>query len=224
MMSQAPFVRPPRIAAWLVDLFASSEQAESIAGDLLEEFSQLASQSGAASARRWYWRQGVKTIAHLIATGFRVAPWSIACAVLGGYVLRWFGASFPERAIVAVLAFRRHHVTPYYTWQQVQAYMFWLNNGILIVHLLMSLFIGCTVAAAAKGREMAATMTLGLVSPVITSVLFLLLDTRYVPPNPTFLSRIAVLQIDSCIMIVIGGVIVRESRSAMSRRPAAARF
>ena len=222
-MPDASFVHPPRLAVWLVDLFTPGSQAEAIPGDLLEEFSQVASKSGAAFARRWYWRQSVRTVAHLIGSGFRVAPWSIVGAVLGGYVLLWFGASLPERAIAAVLAFRRHHVTPYYTWQQVQAHMFWLNNGILIVHLLMSLFIGCTVAAAAKGREIAATMTLGLVSPVITSVLFLLLDTRYVPPNPTFLSKIADLQIDSCIMIVIGGVIVRESRSAMSRRPASAR-
>ena len=68
MMSQAPFVRPPHIALWLVDLFTPSEQAESIPGDLLEEFLELALKSGDAFARRWYWRQSVKTVAHLIAT------------------------------------------------------------------------------------------------------------------------------------------------------------
>jgi hypothetical protein len=75
MMSQARFVRPPRIALWLVDLFTPSEQAESIPGDLLEEFLELALKSGDAFARRWYWRQSVKTVAHLIATGFLVVPW-----------------------------------------------------------------------------------------------------------------------------------------------------
>ena len=77
-MFQAPFVRPPRMAVWLVDLFTPNKQSESIPGDLLEEFSELASKSGVASARRWYWRQSVKTVAHLIATGFLVAPWLTA--------------------------------------------------------------------------------------------------------------------------------------------------
>jgi hypothetical protein len=141
-MSQA-FVEPPRIAAWLVDLFAPGGQAESITGDLLEEFSDLAAKSGIAYARRWYWRQSAKTITYLVGAGFRAGPWTITGSVLGGYVLLTFGGSLPERAIVSVLQFRRHHVTPYYTWPQFQAYLFWLNNGILVGRLLMSMLIGC---------------------------------------------------------------------------------
>ena len=80
-MTQESRVRPPRIAAWLVDLFAPDE-TETIAGDLLEEFSELASKLGVTSARRWYWRQSVKAIAHLVATAFRDAPWLIACTRL----------------------------------------------------------------------------------------------------------------------------------------------
>src|SRR5258707_14720044 len=102
-MRQTSFVRAPRIAAWLIELVTPHEQAESIPGDLLEEFSELASRSGLTSARRWYWRQSVKTIAHLAGAGFRVAPWSIVGTVLGGYLLLAFGESLPERAIVAVL-------------------------------------------------------------------------------------------------------------------------
>lgn len=60
MTSQADFIRPPRIAAWLVKLFASAEE-ESILGDLIEEYSDLALKSGLAFARHWYWRQAVKT-------------------------------------------------------------------------------------------------------------------------------------------------------------------
>jgi hypothetical protein len=41
---------------------------------MLEEFTALASTSGFAAARHWYWRQSVKTIAHLIGSEFRVAP------------------------------------------------------------------------------------------------------------------------------------------------------
>jgi hypothetical protein len=97
MMSQARFVRPPRIALWLVDLFTPSEQAESIPGDLLEEFLELALKSGDAFARRWYWRQSVKTVAHLIATGFLVVPWLIAGTAVGGLLLCWvFWLVYPE--------------------------------------------------------------------------------------------------------------------------------
>ncbi len=154
MTRQTSAVRPPLIAAWLVDLVAPRGHSESIPGDLLEEFSDLAAKSGLDSARRWYWRQSVRTIAHLIGAGFRVAPWTIAGAVVLGYLLRWFSAGLPEQVIVGVLHFRRHHVTPYYTWPQVQTYLFWLNSGIWIGHLLLSLFIGCFVAVVARGSEM----------------------------------------------------------------------
>src|SRR5271166_986219 len=130
-MSQAPFVQPPRIAVWLVDLFTPSEQAESIPGDLLEEFSEQASKSGVAHARGWYWRQSLKTAAHLIVTGFRVAPWLIAAAMIVGCLV-WF-ASFwcTEKAIFAIL--------PRYGGQiyaHIGAYEFWLLYGILIHRLV----------------------------------------------------------------------------------------
>jgi hypothetical protein len=76
MTSQPDSIQPPRIAAWLVNLFSASQEAESILGDLHEEFSDLRSRSSDAFARNWYWRQSVKTIAHLMGAGFRVAPWS----------------------------------------------------------------------------------------------------------------------------------------------------
>ncbi len=216
-MRQTPAARPPLIAAWLIELVTPHEQAESIPGDLLEEFSELASKSGLASARRWYWRQSVKTIAHLAGAGFRVAPWSIAGAVVMGYLLRWFSAGLPEQVIVGVLHFRRHHVTPYYTWPQAQTYLLWLNSGIWIGHLLLSLFIGCFVAVVARGSEMVAATALGLLCGVMNGVGFLVLVARHSPEN-AYLAPFLVHQFASSIMIVIGGVIVRESRSAMARR------
>jgi biotin transporter BioY len=154
-MSQGSFVRPPRIASWLVDLFTPSEQAESIVGDLLEEFSEVAAKSGVASARRWYWRQSVESIAHLIGTGFRVAPWTIAGAVVVGILLRRFGSGLTEHAIEAF--FDRYPIFAHHHWH---VYVFCVTHGILIGSLIEAMLIGCIVATAAKGREMVATMTL----------------------------------------------------------------
>src|SRR6202011_133403 len=74
MTTQPDFIRPPILAAWLVNLFAPTE-GESILGDLLEEHSDSSSKSGVAFAQRWYWRQPRKTIAHLAGNAFRTAPW-----------------------------------------------------------------------------------------------------------------------------------------------------
>ena len=41
MMPQRYFFQPPCVAVWLVNLFTPAKEAESILGDLLEEFSQL---------------------------------------------------------------------------------------------------------------------------------------------------------------------------------------
>ena len=85
----------------------------------------------------------------------------------------------------------------------------------------MSLFIGCIVAAAAKGREMVATMTLGLVCGAMGAVGILVLVTKHWPEYAFQLS-FWVAQFGCSSMIVMGGVIVRESRSAMSRRSSGA--
>jgi hypothetical protein len=85
----------------------------------------------------------------------------------------------------------------------------------------MSLFIGCIVAAVAKGKEMVAVMTLGLVWAAMAGIGILLLVTRHWPEQAFFLPFL-VDQFGSSGMIVMGGVIVRESRSAMSRRPSGA--
>lgn len=154
---------------------------------------------------------------HLFGTGFRIAPRPIFGVVLGGYLLLAFGASrsWVEDAIVGVIQFHRHHVTPYYS--NLQTYVFWLNTSILIRHLLMSLLIGCFVAAVAKGREIVATMTLGFIWMAMVVKAILVLVTRHWPAH-AFLLPFLVDQFGSSSLIVMGGIIVRESRSAMSRR------
>jgi hypothetical protein len=219
MMSQASIAQPPFVAVWLLELFTPEEHTESMLGDLLEEFSGLVAKSGVASGRRWYWRQSARTIVRLIGTGFRVAPWSIIGAVLGGFLLLGFGTSLPEQLIEGVIHMYRHHVTPYYTPAQWADHVLWLNTGIMIGRLLVSLVIGCLVAVAAKGREMVATTTLGLASLVVTVVMCWMLFAGHLPGagEPAFLSWIMTQQLCNSTIIVVGGIVVRESRSAMSR-------
>jgi hypothetical protein len=117
MTSQAFFLQPPRIAVWLVNQFTPPEESESILGDLLEEFSQLASTAGVAVARGWYWRQTVKTIVHLAGTGFCVAPWSTAAGIVGGLLLLRFVSGLPDKVLSALtdryLAYWSTHFTTY---------------------------------------------------------------------------------------------------------------
>lgn len=91
MKQSMPLPRPPRLGTWLVELFASAEQAESILGDFHEEFSDVVSKSGVLAARRWYWRQ--------INDSIPIA--SVATSLLIGSVV---AALAKGREVVAVLA------------------------------------------------------------------------------------------------------------------------
>jgi hypothetical protein len=199
---------PPQLAAWLVELFASAEQAESILGDLHEEFSDIASKSGVVSARRWYWRQGVRTILHLVAASCRDAPWLIAGVVLFGFLLRWSSFSLPESLVVAILRTQRP-----YSNHHVMAYARFLTYGTLIAHVLTSALIGCVMAFFAKGREAIVTVTLALmVSALIGYAL-----VHVVMRGPVGLVWMLWLFADPS-GIVGGGIVVREIRSASTRR------
>ena len=213
MTAQAYFVSPPRIAVWLVNLFTPAEEAESILGDLLEEYSHLVSKSGAAFAQRWYWRQTLKTIAHLAGTGFRVAPWSTTAAVVGGFFLLRFASGLPEPAIFAVL--RRYRVFE----RHFNAYVFFATDGIAIGHIIASMFVGCIVALAAKGREMVATMTLALVLGAMAGAASLVLLAR---GHDSFPPWMLPWYFADWFAIVIGGAIVRTRRSAAKTLPSGA--
>jgi hypothetical protein len=145
MMSQAHLGQPPRLAVWFINLFTAHQNAESIFGDLLEEYSYLASKSGVPFARRWYCRQTVKTIAHL-GSGYRAAPWSITAAAVGGFLLHRFVSGLPDRLLSAVtdrdLAFWSTHFNAY----------IWALKAMMPVRLVASRFVGCVIALAVKGR------------------------------------------------------------------------
>ena len=213
MRHATPRPRPPRFGAWLVSLFGSSQQAESILGDLAEEFSDIASKSGVASARRWHWRQSLKTIAHLAGSSFRTAPWSIAGVVLLGFLLRRFDFQLPERIIVAILRAQRPYSNLHYG-----VYVWLVTYGIPIVGIIQMILIGCIVAAFAKGREIVATTTLSIVSPFAFLLHFLLVGGQWSNSIFIFPSRFLIIQVENLVGLVIGGVFVHELRSVVGRR------
>ena len=205
MTKPEPRPGPPWLAAWFVELFASTKQAESMLGDLQEEFSDLASQSGILFARRWYGRQSVKTVLHLAGDGFRRARWSLAGAVLLGFTLRSVSFTLPERVVLAVLRTQRP-----YSNLHVEAYMRLVTYGIPIVHVIASMLVGCVVGLASKGREMVATTILAL-------VLCALLGSALV--HAATLDRVEIAcSLPDPFAIVLGGVIIREIRSTIAWR------
>lgn len=209
MTSQPHFVQPPRIAVWLLKLFALGE-AESILGDLLEEFSLLASKSGVASARRWYWRQAMKTVPQLAGVGFRSAPWMTSAAVVGGFLVRKLLGPLVEPPIFAVL--ERYRIFEHH----FGTYMFFASTGIDIGHLITFLFIGFFVALVSRQREMVATITLGLIYGAMAVVGFIYAVTK--TGNDALLWRLTWIFADA-FAIVIAGAVVRTHRLAAASRP-----
>jgi hypothetical protein len=200
--------RPPRIASWLVELFSSAEQAESILGDLHEEFSDIVSKSGVVSARCWYWRQSVKTIFHLAGSAFRNAPWSIAGAVLLGFVLRRFSFALPEHVVVAILRAQRPYSNLHYGF-----YVWQVTYGIPLFHVIAAILVGCLIAFFVKGREMVATMTLALALCALIGAALVQVATQR-PLDITWL----LWSLADPLATILGGVIVREFRLLLSRR------
>jgi hypothetical protein len=198
------FVQPPLIALWLLKLFTHAEQAETIEGDLLEEFSFIASHSGNRAARRWYWRQMVKTIPHLAAGKLRAAPLSTTAAVVGGYLLFRFVYGLPDNILMAAteryLSFWQRHF---------HAYVFLATDGMLIVHLVALMLLGCVVALVANDREMIPTITLGIIVGAMGGVILLwLMAAGQVPWDEWMLA----LRFADPLAIVTGGVLVRMCR------------
>lgn len=211
MISQSHFAQPPWIAVWLIRLFASGEEAELILGDLLEEFSLLASNAGVTPARSWYWRQTIRTVPRLAALGFRTAPWMTGAAVIGGFLLRKLVAPFVGSAIFSVL--ERYQV---YFEHHFSAYLFFVSTGLDIAHLITFLLIGFIVAFAARGREMPATMILGAIFGAMAVVGSVYIAIKF--GDVASLWRLTWYSADA-FAVVIAGVIVRTKRLTAQFRP-----
>jgi hypothetical protein len=224
---QPDWPRPPSLAAWLLTRFAPAQHAESILGDLLEEFSPLASTSGLAFARSWYWRQTLKTIAHLARAGFRAAPWSTAAAVAAGALLIRCGLMAYGHAMEAVLD--RYRVYEYVSdlgrrqpsLNVAAAYMFWITRGTLIGRVLVEALAGGIVAVASRGRELTVAIALALFLGALGVAGCLLMAATTGDYEFLFLWALPSVFADS-MAIVVGGAIVRTLRaraSAATTRP-----
>jgi hypothetical protein len=149
--------QPPRAAAWLLGLFASGEEKELVLGDLSEEYFERALQVGRASARRWYWRQTLKSIPHFVGLSFRAAPVMTMVAVAAGFAFRRLMAPRIEPALFAFIErtqIPEHHFG---------AYRFLASTGIDIAHLFVFLMAGVLVAVIARRHAMAPAMVLSLI-------------------------------------------------------------
>jgi len=205
--------RPPWLAVWLIELFVPDEQAPSVLGDLLEEFSEVAAKSSIAHARRWYWRQALPTVLHLLGSGFRAAPRFMAGVVAGGIVLVELGWWFMGWSVNQGFLFLDLYVFPHYEPRsrlEVFLFVFLLNSGHYLYRLTLSMLIGCVVALLSKGREMSATVALSLVCSIPALTRFLL----FLRGNHEVLRHWApwVYFFGGLVALVAGGAIVKLNR------------
>jgi len=157
MTSHNSPARPPRIASWVIGMFAYREQAEAIDGDLLEEFSEINVSKGASVARRWYWKQSLKTSAHLFWTAFRSAPGLIAVTTIGAFLFLWATQSLPVRLVYSLLELHSDFFDAHsYSWS------FCVHYGAAIVGWIVAILLGCSIGLVAKGKEIVATATFGV--------------------------------------------------------------
>jgi hypothetical protein len=210
MTSQPHFVQPPLIAVWLISLFALAEEQESILGDLLEEFSLLASKSGVPAARKWYWRQMIKTVPQLAGLALRSAPWMTFTTAVGGLVLRFLVGRLVGYVTFAVLHrygvfFEHHHFT-----------VFLFFN---VEHLITFLLIGLIIAFVAGEREIVITTMLAFIFGASVIVGSTYGAVRY-GIDPIFWRLTCYL--GDLFVIVVAGAIVRTHRLAPKSPPSAA--
>lgn len=210
-MTSSPYFKlRPRGAAWLISLFADQEEVDSILGDLSEESSRLALQSGGALASRWYWRQTLKSLSHLAFSSFVAVPWLTILAALAGFLLRRLLAPLPGSVTFALVD--RFGVYPHH----FGLYRFLASTALDIEHVLTFLLVGGFVALLARKREMAPAILLALmyaVMAVVGSVFGAIRSGDYAT-----LLRLSWYFTDA-LSIVLGAILVRVLRLPVTARP-----
>ena len=103
--------QPPRIAMWMLKRFGSGPHIETLLGDLAEQYQQN------SSAIR-YWRQAMKAIPVSFFRDIRAHKWSVAKALMTGWVLWILGANliFPIVSYDPYADANAPHVTFHLVW------------------------------------------------------------------------------------------------------------
>jgi len=74
---------PPVLASLLLHAVAPPAFAHCVEGDLQEEFSSIQIvERGHLGARWWYWRQVLRSIQPLLASGLRSSNWQISALII----------------------------------------------------------------------------------------------------------------------------------------------
>jgi len=141
---------PPRLALWLVTLFSPDE---AVPGDLLEEYATVEANKGRMSARRWFWRQSGRTIAHLALSQFLLAPWSTGLILVTAYATLWYTPWVSVTLAEGLLA-------RYPVYEYISAPAFWWIYEFAFGTILLPLTIANIAARVARRREMIVTTAL----------------------------------------------------------------
>ena len=141
--------KPPRVASWLVEVFAPMECAEGVLGDLEEEFAGRLHQSGYRAARHWYWRQALRTTVHLFWGLIRTAPWSTTAQVLASLVVGLLLYTMMTRWVARLVSNLPiyDYDTSIWSWRAADFIRF----------IALPIALGWSIAAFARGREMIIT-------------------------------------------------------------------
>ncbi len=207
--------QPPRLADWLLSLIVPSDQGPQILGDLLEEFSTIASRQGIGSARGWYWRQSAKAVPHLISIQFRLAPWRNLAGVVVGLLLLW-------QANVLVLSTGLWVGYPA-DWPQPLR-LLWLASFPDSFLVIAAILVGLIVAYLSERREMAVTLIFSVTTGTLRVISFFVHWRQFQPGGTPFWSYLllggtgpgtGVVAIP--IAILAGGLIARKV-AGMDRR------
>lgn len=167
---------------WLIGLVAATADAEAIAGDLDEERQALALRHGRPAASAWYWRQVVRTVAHLVVSPIRQAPFRFAAlGVLG------FGLIVPLTGVAVWVAGAIVLRVPVYHY--IPATSFWFATSV-VPHLLVGIVSGLVMGPRAMAAALAVVATMTVWVTVVDPILLVaLLPPERLPGVGDFLVR-----------------------------------
>jgi len=167
---------PQRIEALLQSLGADPDFADDVLGDLAEEFSLRCRWDGAPAARRWYYREALRTAPHLL------RDWRRRFRLADAIPLLWaVMAGFATDAVLVSVLFRAtfwatgiplsayvHH------WKTTGDLMPWLALVLAVRQIVPSMTVGFVAGATTKRAAVPCTLLLAssiLAAPVASALL-----------------------------------------------------